>query len=340
MRLSDFDYDLPESAIAQRPTVERDASRLMVLDRATGTISHHRFSELPTFLESDDCLVINETRVRPARLRGYRPGTGGTVEFLLVRPLEDGSWETLAKPGRRLRPGTEVAFEGSSVRAEVIEIMEEGARRVAFDGDVDALVAAVGHVPLPPYIRREAGPDDRGRYQTVYARVEGAIAAPTAGLHFTDETLQAIRDKGVAVAPVLLHVGPGTFKPVEDDDLDAHRMHSEYFELGAAAVWSIKARRGGGGRVVAVGTTTVRVLETQYRSGLLTEGTGWTDIFIYPPYAFKAVDALVTNFHLPRSTLLMLVSALAGREFVLEAYEEAKREGYRFYSYGDAMYIK
>ncbi|MBK34148.1 MAG: tRNA preQ1(34) S-adenosylmethionine ribosyltransferase-isomerase QueA [Gemmatimonadetes bacterium] len=339
MKLSDFDYELPPSLIAQRPTDQRDGSRLMVLDRSTRQISHHLFRDLLEFLRTDDCIVVNETRVRRARLFGHRRETGGAVEVLLVRPLEDGTWEGMVRPGRRLREGVEIVFEGVPVVARVEEVFPDGHRRLRFDGDVEALMESRGHVPLPPYIDRSEEAQDADRYQTVYARRPGAVAAPTAGLHFTEAMFEGVVRQGVGVARVLLHVGPGTFRPVESDDPTRHRMHSEYYEMDTEAVGAIQDAGRAGGRTIAVGTTTVRVLETVRGEEGLAPGSGWTDIFIYPPFEFRAVDALITNFHLPRSTLLMLVSAFAGREFVLEAYETAVEEEYRFYSYGDAMLI-
>ncbi len=325
--------------IAQHPVAKRDASRLMVLDRALQSISHHTFSDLPDLLKAQDCLVINETRVGPVRLFGRRRETGGAVELLLVRPFEDGSWEALARPGRRLRPGVEIAFDGSDGVVTVVEVLPDGHRRVTFDRDAEALMASHGRTPLPPYIQREADDADSERYQTVYAKEPGAVAAPTAGLHFTHDMLGKIEAMGVDIARVLLHVGPGTFRPIESDDPTQHRMHSEYYELDEAAAGSVNSTCRRGGRIVAVGTTSVRVLEANAADRVVTHDTGWTDIFIYPPYCFQMVDALITNFHLPRSTLLMLVSAFAGQEFILEAYQSAIAEDYRFYSYGDAMLI-
>ena len=339
LKVSDYDYNLPQSLIAQHPAAKRDDSRLMVLDRRTRSISHQTFRDLPGLLDPSDCLVINETRVRLARLFGHRRETGGAVELLLIHPFEDGSWEAMARPGRRLRPGVQIAFEESEVIATIEEVLPDGHRRLRFDGDVERLMEAHGRIPLPPYIHRESEQDDAERYQTVYAKKMGAVAAPTAGLHFTDGLLGVIGDKGVDVARVLLHVGPGTFKPVEADDPSQHTMHSEYYELDEGAAEQVSGARKVAGRIVAVGTTSVRVLETRAAAGGLSPGTGWTELFIYPPYEFRMVDVLVTNFHLPRSTLLMLVAAFAGREFILEAYETAVREGYRFYSYGDAMLI-
>ena len=344
MKLSDYDYDLPEELIAQHPAAERDRSRLMVLNRGDRSFAHAQFSDLLDFLRPGDCLVINETRVFPARLKGYRPGSGGAVELLLLRQQGD-LWEAMARPGRRLRVGAEVAFPDEDVTAVVEEICPSGHRLFRFRGGtpLEAFLERRGHVPLPPYIRREDLAEDRERYQTVYARVPGAVAAPTAGLHFTPELLDRVRAGGVEIAPVLLHVGAGTFQPVQEEDPRRHRMEAEYFEVGAAAADRIVRCRERGGRVVAVGTTSVRVLE----SAAVQEGgrwviqprSGWTRLFIYPPYPFRLVDAMITNFHLPESTLLMLVSAFAGRAFALRAYREAVRQRYRFYSYGDAMLI-
>jgi S-adenosylmethionine:tRNA ribosyltransferase-isomerase len=343
-RLSDYDYQLPEELIAQHPVAERDTSRLMVLRRAEGRIEHALFRDLPEFLRPNDCVVINETRVIPARLNGVRPGTGGKVELLLVR--QDGDrWETLARPGRRLRPGATVAIEGEDLTATVEEVLPDGRRVVRFDGtaDLDEVLQRRGHVPLPPYIRREDVPEDREQYQTVYARIPGAVAAPTAGLHFTPGLLSRLSESGVAVAPLLLHVGPGTFKPVVEDDPTRHEMDAEFYEVGQKTADRVNRCRAESGRVVAVGTTSVRTLESaaacEDERWELGAGSGWTRLFIHPPYTFRLTDVLITNFHLPRSTLLMLVSAFAGREFVLDAYAEAVRERYRFYSYGDAMVI-
>ncbi len=340
MHLSDFDYHLPESLIAQHPSDRRDGSRLMVVSRATGSIEHFGFADLPDFLATGDCLIVNETKVFPARLKGQKAATGGSVELLLVRPDTDGVWEALVKPGRRLKEGAEIVFGEDEVTARVEAVLPEGTRLLRFKGDLQGLIERRGVIPLPPYIERDATEDDIERYQTVYAKTPGAVAAPTAGLHFTPEILEHSRDKGVDRASVLLHVGPGTFKPVEIEDVTQHRMHAEYYEVGDAAAEKVALAEANGGRVVAVGTTSVRVLESQSSTdGTLQIGCGWTDIFIYPGYAFQTVDALVTNFHLPKSTLLMLVSAFAGTEVMKQAYDEAVREGYRFYSYGDAMLI-
>lgn len=345
MKRSDFYYGLPDNLIAQYPASERDGSRLMVLDRGHQTIDHRTFRDLAEFLRSGDCLVLNETRVFPARIKGYRVGTGGAVELLLLRPDGD-CWEVMVRPGRRLRPGAEIGFGGSDLVAMIEEVLESGHRRIRFvgAGSLDELLATQGHIPLPPYIRREDDEKDRERYQTVYARVSGSVAAPTAGLHFTPELLKTIEEMGVSIARVLLHVGPGTFKPVTADDVHDHEMDAEFWEVCEGAAETVNRCRENGGRVIAVGTTSVRTLESaagkEGSNWRLKSGSGWTRIFIYPPYDFRLVDGLVTNFHLPESTLLMLVSALAGREFVMQAYEDAVSEGYRFYSYGDAMFVQ
>ncbi len=343
--MSDYDYDLPEALIAQHPAARRDASRLMVLDRDGASIRHSLFRDLPALLRPGDCLVVNETRVFPARLKGIRPGTGGAVELLLIRQVGD-LWEAMARPGRRLRPGTEVAFPDEDLKAVVEEVLPTGRRMVRFQGTTSLaeVLERRGHVPLPPYIRREDVSADRDRYQTVYARAPGAVAAPTAGLHFTSGLLGKIGELGVETAPILLHVGSGTFQPVEVEDPTRHEMDAEYYEVSPEAAEKVNRCRREGGRLVAVGTTSVRVLESCAEDSgggwCLRPGSGWTDLFIYPPRPFRLVDGLITNFHLPKSTLLMLVSAFAGLEFVLQAYAEAVEEGYRFYSYGDAMYIQ
>ena len=340
MNLSDFDYHLPESLIAQNPSNRRDESRLMVVNRDDGSIGHFRFSDFPGFLKQDDCLVVNETKVFPARLRGKKAGTGGSVELLLVRPESEKTWEALVRPGRRLKEGAEIVFEEEEVTATVEKVLPDGNRLIRFDGDPTGLIERKGSIPLPPYIQREATADDSERYQTVYARTPGAIAAPTAGLHFTPDILDQLDQKGVGRASVLLHVGPGTFKPVEVEEVTQHSMHAEYYEVSDSASEQVQKARNLSRRVIAVGTTSVRVLESQTAGdGTLQIGCGWTDIFIYPGYEFQSVDVLLTNFHLPKSTLLMLVSAFAGIDLIKRAYEEAVAEGYRFYSYGDAMLI-
>jgi S-adenosylmethionine:tRNA ribosyltransferase-isomerase len=343
MDLAQFDYDLPPSAIAQEPVTPRDASRLLVLDRARGAWDDRRFADLPDLLRAGDCLVVNESRVIPARLLGAREDDGRPVELLLVREIAPARWEALARPGRRCRRGARITLGGGAACATVTAEGEHGLRVVAFEThrDVRELLACHGLPPLPPYIARHAAPtpEDRERYQTVYALADGSFAAPTAGLHFTTELLAAIRARGATVHALTLHVGPGTFRPVTSATVEAHRMDGEAVEIPPTTAAAVNAARGAGRRVIAVGTTTTRALEWASATGQVVSGAGCADLFIHPPYAFRAVDALVTNFHLPRSTLLMLVSALAGRELVLAAYRHAVAAGYRFYSYGDAMLI-
>ncbi len=331
-------YDLPEERIAQTPVEPRDHSRLMVLHRDTDQIEHRHFYDVIDYLNPGDVLVINETRVIPARLFGERAG-GGACEVLLLRQLGPKRWETLVKPGKKLKPGAEITFGGGRLRARIAETTDVGGRIVDFDcdGTFEAALDELGEMPLPPYIHERL--EDRERYQTVYAKQEGSAAAPTAGLHFTPELLDRIREKGVDVVPVLLHVGLGTFRPVKTENVEEHEMHSEYFEVTAEAAARINAARERGGRVVAVGTTSVRTLESAAENGVLLPRRGETSIFIKPGYRFQMVDALITNFHLPGSTLVMLVSALYDREKILAAYEEAVRDGYRFFSFGDAMLI-
>lgn len=331
-------YDLPEERIAQTPVEPRDHSRLMVLHRDTDQIEHRHFYDVIDYLNPGDVLVINETRVIPARLFGERAG-GGACEVLLLRQLGPKRWETLVKPGKKLKPGAEITFGGGRLRARIAETTDVGGRIVDFDcdGTFEAALDELGEMPLPPYIHERL--EDKERYQTVYAKQEGSAAAPTAGLHFTPELLNRIREKGVDVVPVLLHVGLGTFRPVKTENVEEHEMHSEYFEVTAEAAARINAARERGGRVVAVGTTSVRTLESAAENGVLLPRRGETSIFIKPGYRFQMVDALITNFHLPGSTLVMLVSALYDREKILAAYEEAVRDGYRFFSFGDAMLI-
>ena len=338
MKLSDFMYDLPEERIAQTPVEPRDHSRLMVLHRDTDQIEHRHFYDVIDYLNPGDVLVINETRVIPARLFGERAG-GGACEVLLLRQLGPKRWETLVKPGKKLKPGAEITFGGGRLRARIAETTDVGGRIVDFDcdGTFEAALDELGEMPLPPYIHERL--EDKERYQTVYAKQEGSAAAPTAGLHFTPELLNRIREKGVDVVPVLLHVGLGTFRPVKTENVEEHEMHSEYFEVTAEAAARINAARERGGRVVAVGTTSVRTLESAAENGVLLPRRGETSIFIKPGYRFQMVDALITNFHLPGSTLVMLVSALYDREKILAAYEEAVRDEYRFFSFGDAMLI-
>ena len=339
MLLSDFMYDLPEDRIAQTPVEPRDHSRLMVLHRATGAIEHRRFFDIIDYLRPGDCLVINETKVIPARLYGTRP-SGGACEVLLLKQLGPKRWETLVRPGKKLKPGAEVIFGDGRLKGTVLQSTDAGGRVVDFtcEGSFEAALDALGEMPLPPYIHEKL--QDRDRYQTVYARRDGSAAAPTAGLHFTPELLEKIRQKGVDVVPVLLHVGLGTFRPVKVERIEEHHMHSEFFEVTEEAARRINAARDRGGRVIAVGTTGVRTLESAAKEGRLTAARGETDIFIRPGYRFQMVDALITNFHLPGSTLIMLVSAFYDREKVLEAYRLAVEEGYRFFSFGDAMLIE
>lgn len=347
MRLADFDYALPPGLIAQHPATPRDASRLLVVDRATGQFAHRVFSEITDFLRQDDVLVLNDTRVVPARLRGRRPGTGGAVEILVLRHAGGDWWEAMVRPGHRLQPGAVVEVGPEGVQVEIGESPRQGRRLVRPRADgrrlvrpsagwrMPELLRRAGEMPLPPYIRERL--DDPERYQTVYAREEGAVAAPTAGLHFTTALLQRLGAQGVQTVTLTLHVGPGTFQPVTAEDVRDHRMDAEHYTITPSAAEAINARRG---RLVAVGTTAVRALETAAApKGLVASGQGWTDLFIVPGFEFRAVQALVTNFHLPRTTLLMLVCAFAGRELILRAYGEAIRERYRFYSFGDAMLI-
>lgn len=340
MKTSDFVYDLPEELIAQTPAEKRDSSRLMVLDKQTGAIEHRHFYDLPSYLRPGDCLVLNDSRVIPARLFGTRP-TGGAVEVVLLKDLGGGRWECLSRPGKKMRPGTEVTFGGGELTAVVEEVCPDGNRilNFSYEGIFLEILEHLGHMPLPPYIKTQL--DDPDRYQTVYAREPGSAAAPTAGLHFTNELLESIRAMGVRVCFVTLHVGLGTFRPVKVEDVEAHEMHSEYCTVPEETARIIRETKANGGRVIAVGTTSSRTLESfAGEDGSIAAASGWTNIFIYPGYRFKCVDALVTNFHLPGSTLVMLVSALAGRENILRAYETAVREQYRFFSFGDAMLIQ
>ena len=339
MKTSDFWYDLPPELIAQTPIPERDRSRLLCLDRKTGATAHHHFYELPCMLRAGDCLVVNDSRVLPARLIGRRAG-GGAAELLLLRELGDDCWECLCRPGKRLREGAEIRFGEGELRARIEEILPEGNRRVKFffEGIFLEVLDRLGKMPLPPYIREEL--EDRERYQTVYSRELGSAAAPTAGLHFTESLLNEIREKGVTVSPVTLHVGLGTFRPVKEEEIEDHPMHAEFCMIPEETAEAVNRCRQAGGRVIAVGTTSCRTLESfAEEDGSLKPAGGWTDLFLYPGCRFRCIDGLVTNFHLPESTLIMLVSAFAGRENVLKAYEEAVRERYRFFSFGDAMFI-
>ena len=340
MKKSEFYFDLPEELIAQTPLERRDASRLMLLDRVSGEIEHRHFYELPELLREGDCLIMNDSRVLPARLLGTRE-SGGGVELVLLRDLGEGRWECLSRPGRKTRPGTKLSFGEGELTATVEAVADGGNRIVLFryEGIFLEVLERLGKMPLPPYIKEEL--QDAERYQTVYSREVGSAAAPTAGLHFTDELLDRIRARGVRTGFVTLHVGLGTFRPVKEEEIEDHDMHAEFCMIPAETAELINETRRAGGRVIAVGTTSCRTLESfAAEDGTLRESAGWTDIFIYPGYRFKCIDALITNFHLPESTLIMLVSALAGREHVLNAYREAVAGRYRFFSFGDAMFIK
>lgn len=341
MKLSDFSFELPEELIAQVPLEDRTSSRLMVLDKNQQTIEHNTFRHIVDELSEGDCLVLNNTRVLPARLIGSRAVTRGKVEFLLLKRLEENQWEVMVKPGKKAKVGEVVEFGEGILRATILEILEGGNRRVSFDykGIFEEVLDQLGEMPLPPYITETL--KDQERYQTVFSKHKGSAAAPTAGLHFTQELMAEIEAKGVKIAYVTLHVGLGTFRPVKVENVLDHNMHAEYYFVEAEEAQKINATKAKGKKVVAVGTTSSRTLESiADEHGVIKESSGWTDIFIYPGYKFKVVDALITNFHLPESTLIMLVSALAGREFILEAYEAAVKERYRFFSFGDAMFIK
>ena len=340
MKKSDFDFYLPEELIAQTPLEKRDGSRLLVLDKESGAMDHRHFYDLPEYLRAGDCLVLNNSRVLPARLIGTRSG-GGAVELVLLRDLGEGRWECLSRPGRKTKPGTELSFGSGELKATVEAVAEGGNRIVKFDyqGIFLEVLERLGKMPLPPYIKEEL--QDPERYQTVYSRELGSAAAPTAGLHFTNELLEKIQAMGVKVCYVTLHVGLGTFRPVKEDEIENHEMHSEFCIIPEDTARTVTETKQNGGRIVAVGTTSCRTLESFAKDdGTLEACSGWTDIFIYPGYSFKCIDALVTNFHLPESTLIMLVSALAGREHILNAYRTAVEEKYRFFSFGDAMFIK
>lgn len=340
MKKSDFDFYLPEELIAQTPLERRDGSRLLALDKYTGEIEHRHFYDLPEFLKAGDCLVMNNSRVLPARLIGTRK-TGGMVELVLLRDLGEGRWECLSRPGRKTKPGTELSFGDGELNAVVEAVIEGGNRIVRFDyeGIFLEVLERLGKMPLPPYIKEELNEPER--YQTVYSRELGSAAAPTAGLHFTEELLEKLKAKGVKLCYVTLHVGLGTFRPVKEDEIEDHEMHSEFCIIPEETAQAINETKRAGGRIVAVGTTSCRTLESFAKEdGTLEACSGWTDIFIYPGYKFKCIDALITNFHLPESTLIMLVSALAGRENILNAYKTAVEERYRFFSFGDAMFIR
>lgn len=340
MNVKDYDYDLPEELIAQDPLEDRSSSRLMVLDRQTGDVEHRHFTDILEYLHPGDCLVINNTKVIPARLFGVKEDTQAKIEVLLLKRKENDIWETLVKPGKKAKPGTKLVFGDGLLTAEVVDVVEEGNRLIQFhyDGIFEEILDQLGQMPLPPYITHQL--KDKNRYQTVYAKYDGSAAAPTAGLHFTKELLQKVKDMGVDIAEVTLHVGLGTFRPVKVENVLDHHMHSEFYMVSQEAADKINRAKESGHRVIAVGTTSTRTLEAAAdENGRLYETSGWTEIFIYPGYQFKVIDALITNFHLPQSTLVMLVSALAGREHVLHAYETAVKEKYRFFSFGDAMLI-
>ncbi len=340
MKTSDFYYELPQELIAQDPLEDRSASRLMTLDKTTGRVGHHVFREIVDFLTPQDCLVLNNTKVIPARLFGSRVGTEAKIEVLLLKRKEHDIWETLVKPGKKCKIGTRISFGEGLLTGEVVDVVEDGNRLIQFtyEGIFEEILDQLGQMPLPPYITHQL--KDKNRYQTVYAKHDGSAAAPTAGLHFTPQLLEQIRDKGVKIAEVTLHVGLGTFRPVKVEDVTKHHMHSEFYIIEESQAKLINDTKQAGGRIVSVGTTSCRTLESASdENGILKAGSGWTDIFIYPGYRFKMVDALITNFQLPESTLVMLVSALAGKDHIMAAYEEAVRERYRFFSFGDAMFI-
>lgn len=341
LQKSDFYFDLPEELIAQDPLEDRSSSRLLVLDKQTGETSHHIFKEVINYLNPGDCLVLNNTKVIPARLIGHKEDTGATIEVLLLKRKENDIWETLVKPGKKCKPGTKIVFGEGLLHATVLETVEDGNRLIQFsyEGIFEEILDKLGEMPLPPYITHKL--QDKNRYQTVYAKYEGSAAAPTAGLHFTKELLRQIEEKGIDIAYVTLHVGLGTFRPVKVDNILEHHMHSEFYQVTKEAADKINKAKKEGHRVICVGTTSCRTVESAAdENGMVKEGCDNTEIFIYPGYKFKVLDALITNFHLPESTLVMLVSALAGREHILNAYEEAIREKYRFFSFGDAMLIK
>lgn len=341
MKVSDFDFYLPEELIAQHPLEKRDSSRLMILDKKTGVIKHKYFHDVIEYLNEGDTLVLNNTRVMPARLIGEKEETGGKIEFLLLKRIQGDKWECLAKPGKRAKIGQKFTFGEGKLTCTVVDIVEEGNRIIEFsyDGIFEQVLDELGEMPLPPYITEKL--QDKERYQTVYSKEKGSAAAPTAGLHFTEELLQQIRAKGVNIAYLTLHVGLGTFRPVKVEDINEHIMHSEYYVLDKENADIINKTKKNGNKIIAVGTTSTRTLETiGDENGFVREQSGWTDIFIYPGYKYKVIDELITNFHLPESTLIMLVSALAGKENVMNAYNEAVKENYRFFSFGDSMLIK
>ena len=340
MNLHDFYYDLPEELIAQDPLEDRSSSRLLLLNKESGEVEHHIFKEIIDYLHPGDCLVVNNTKVIPARLIGSKVGTEAKIEVLLLKRGEDNAWETLVKPGKKARPGARISFGDGLLVGEVLEVVEDGNRLIRFEyeGIFEEILDQLGQMPLPPYITHQL--QDKNRYQTVYAKHDGSAAAPTAGLHFTPELLKKIQEKGVNIAHVTLHVGLGTFRPVKVENIQEHHMHSEFYMVEEDQAKLINETKAKGGRVIAVGTTSCRTLESATgEDGILKAGSGWTDIFIYPGYQFKLIDCLITNFHLPESTLMMLVSALAGRDKIMAAYAEAVKERYRFFSFGDAMFI-
>lgn len=340
MNVKDFYYDLPQELIAQDPLEDRSSSRLLVLHKETGELEHKIFRQITEYLNPDDCLVINNTKVIPARLFGEKEGTQAKIEILLLKRKENDIWETLVKPGKKAKPGTRISFGGGLLIGEVLEVVEDGNRLIQFhyDGIFEEILDQLGQMPLPPYITHQL--EDKNRYQTVYAKYDGSAAAPTAGLHFTPELLNEIRAMGVRIAEVTLHVGLGTFRPVKVENVQEHHMHSEFYQIDEEAANIINETKQRGGRVICVGTTSCRTIESAAtEDGTIQPCSGWTEIFIYPGYRFKVLDCLITNFHLPESTLVMLVSALAGREQILHAYEEAVKERYRFFSFGDAMFI-
>jgi S-adenosylmethionine:tRNA ribosyltransferase-isomerase len=341
MKVDLFDFHLPEELIAQTPLADRSSSRLLVLNKENGALEHDIFKNIQNYLKPGDCLVLNDTKVLPARLFGEKEDTGAKIEVLLLKQLEDDRWETLIKPAKRIKKGMKIHFGENLLTAVCVEELEHGGRILDFqyEGIFYELLDQLGKMPLPPYIKEQL--DDQDRYQTVYARERGSAAAPTAGLHFTEELLEEIKAAGIKIAFITLHVGLGTFRPVSVDDIDHHEMHSEFYQMNESTASLLNEVRSSGGRIIAVGTTSTRTLETIASSGdgIFKEASGWTDIFIYPGYEFKAIDGMITNFHLPKSTLIMLVSALAGRESVLHAYETAVQERYRFFSFGDAMFI-
>lgn len=340
MNVKDFYYDLPQELIAQDPLEDRASSRLLVLDKQTGAMEHKSFRDILSYLKAGDCLVINDTKVIPARLIGERQGTGAQIEVLLLKRKENDIWETLVKPGKKAKAGTVIEFGGGLLKGTVVDVVEEGNRLIQFsyEGIFEEILDQLGQMPLPPYITHQL--KDKNRYQTVYAVHEGSAAAPTAGLHFTKELLGQIEEMGIEIAHVTLHVGLGTFRPVKVDEIEEHHMHSEFYIVDEKEAETINRTKRNGGRVVCVGTTSCRTVESAAdENGVVTAKSGWTEIFIYPGYQFKVLDCLITNFHLPESTLVMLVSALAGREHILDAYQEAVKEKYRFFSFGDAMFI-